>query len=148
MPGSPVRRAKKLAEARSRAADALGVPLEDVSVRIVGQRGDEDHDEESGLGASGVSPGVYAPTPMRDPALPRAHSTRDLYARLLQGAEDAIDRINSGAATPRDAQNLAITVTHLLRAARELEPEVGEHDDPAKLAAEARALEEELKRRG
>lgn len=144
MPGSPIRKARKLAEARSRAADALGVAPDDVSVRIVGQQSSEDHDEESGMGSAGI----YPSAPLRDPALPRAQSTRDLYARLLQGAEDAIDRINSGAATPRDAQNLAITVTHLLRAARELEPEVGETDDPAKLAAEARALEEELKRRG
>ena len=145
MPGSPTKRARKLAEARSRAAEVMGVPVNDVAMRIVGSKGEE---AMFGMETAEIfAAGIFAPTPPRDPAQPRALTTRDLYARLLSGAEDALDRINAGA-MPRDAAQLAQTVTHLLRAARELEPEVGEHDDPAKLAAEARALEEELKRRG
>ena len=78
---------------------------------------------------------------------PRAQRVRDLYRKLLNAAEDALDTVTSGRATPRELQSHAYVATTLMRAAAELEGDDADGANPEQLEAEIARLQRELKKR-
>ena len=101
-------------------------------------------DARSELRTAPLSPGLVAPT--HDAPL-RAQRVRDLYRKLLNAAEDALDTVTSGAVQGKELQSHAYVATSFMRAAAELEGDDADGANPEQLEAEIARLQRELKKR-
>lgn len=88
--------------------------------------------------------------PSLTPPRPPARCVQDLYAKLLRGADEALNTVLRQDMPAKDLQSFAYVATILLRSAKQLEeaePDEPSQDELARAQAEAEALLAETKRR-